>query len=103
MYHGMFMPCLFEGELSFYSGPAAGRRIYGQLASELGCSLSNILKPVTAASIARNLRKRVYRETSSIISDLSDYLVMDYDQVEPHRIAGGVASGVVDCFFEDQE
>lgn len=100
----MFMPCSFEGELHFYSGPAAGRRIYSQLAAELRCPLSNILQPVTASSTgARNIRMGGDYESSSIIADLSENLVMDYGQAEPHRIAGSVASGVVDCFFEDQE
>ena len=100
----MFMPCSFEGELHFYSGPAVGRRIYSQLAAELSCSFSNILEPVTAASIAaRSFRMGGDCESSSIIADLSENPVMDYGQAEPHRIAESVASGVVDCFFEDQE
>ena len=100
----MFMPWSFEGKLHFYSGPAARRRIYDQLAAELGCSFSNILDPVTAASIAaRTFRMGVDSESLSIIADLSEDLVMGYGQAEPHRIAESVTSGVVDCFFEDQE
>jgi hypothetical protein len=49
------------------------------MSSELGCSLSNILEPVTASPVAGNFRKRGDRESSSVIADLSDDLVMDYE------------------------